>query len=63
MFMLFHALRIENAFIICYSAPALSAIIWVRSCIKQATIPASSALSIVLLMILHSRFVAVALYN
>jgi len=37
-------------FLICHSAPAQSVAIWVCSCIRAATIPASSALFMVLFM-------------
>jgi len=61
MFMPFHALGVEDANFICHSAPALSVAIWVRSFIKAATIPASLAL--VLSMLVPPGFTLVILLN
>ena len=55
MFLPFDALGVEGA----YSAPALSVAIWVCSFIKAAAIPASSALSMVLLMLVPPGFTVV----
>jgi hypothetical protein len=52
MFMPFHVLGYRMLFLICHSAPALSVAIWVRSFIKAAAIPASSALFMELLMLI-----------
>jgi hypothetical protein len=50
-------------FLICHSAPALSVAIWVCTFIKAAAIPASSALFMVLLMLVPPGFAAVLLLD
>jgi hypothetical protein len=44
MYMPFLALGEKMLFLICQNAPALSAAIWMCSFVKEAAIPASSAL-------------------
>jgi len=52
----FHALGVEVASFICQIEPALSVAIWACSLIKAATIPASSAMFIVLTMLVSPGF-------
>jgi len=50
-------------FLICHSAPALSVAMWVYSFIKAAAIPASLALSMVLLMLVPPGFAVMILLD
>ena len=50
-------------FLICHSAPVLSIAMWVCSFIKAAAIPASSALFMVLLMLVPPEFTVVILLD
>jgi hypothetical protein len=63
MHMPFHALWVEDAILICHNAPALSVATRVCSFIKAAAISASSALLMVLLMLVHPGFIVVILLN
>ena len=56
MFMPFHALWVEDLFLLCHSAPALSVAIWVCSFIKAAWLDALGLSGVVCMSLyIHAR--------
>jgi hypothetical protein len=55
MFMPFHALWVEDLFLLCHSAPALSVAIWVCSIIKAAWLDSLGLSGVVCPLYIHAR--------